>query len=160
MSIRPKDDHTYHLNLNWEGNRGEGTSSYHSYDRNYRIRLDGRPDLLGSADSAFRGDPALYNPEDLLMAALSACHMLSYLALCARKGVVVHEYRDEAEGALTLTATGGGHFSSVTLHPKVRVASQAQADLARELHTKAHEDCFIASSCNFPIHHEAEVSWA
>jgi len=159
MNIRPKDDHRYSLRLRWEGNRGEGTSGYQAYDRSYRISLEGRPDLLGSADPAFRGDPGRYNPEDLLLAALSACHMLSYLALCARKGVVVLDYSDEAEGVLALTAAGGGHFTSVTLRPKVRVAAREQAEPARGLHVKAHEDCFIAASCNFPVHHEATVTW-
>jgi organic hydroperoxide reductase OsmC/OhrA len=159
MNVRPKDDHTCALALRWEGNRGEGTSNYQAYGRNYRIHLDGRPDLFGSADPTFRGDPALYNPEDLLLAALSACHMLSYLALCARRGVVVLDYSDEAEGVLTFTITGGGHFTSVILRPKVRVAAQEQAALAQELHAKAHEDCFIAASCNFPVHHEAVVTW-
>jgi len=159
MHAKPMEDHTYSLSLQWEGNRGEGTANYQAYDRSYRISLEGRPDLLGSADPAFRGDSSRYNPEDLLLAALSSCHMLSYLALCARRGVVVLDYSDAAEGVLHLTSTGGGHFTTVTLHPKVRIADQDQAALARELHIKAHEDCFIASSCNFPVHHEAEVSW-
>ena len=156
MQPRPKDDHRYSLRLRWEGNRGEGTAHYQGYDRTYRILQSGKPDLLGSADPSFRGDPALPNPEDLLLAALSACHMLSYLALCARRGVVVLDYTDDAEGVLAFSG-GGGRFSSVTLHPTVTVASQEQAPLAEILHAQAHEDCFIAASCNFPVHHEARV---
>jgi organic hydroperoxide reductase OsmC/OhrA len=159
MQIRPKDDHTYTLRLEWEGNRGEGTASYGAYGRDYRIRLDGKPDLAGSADPTFRGDPARHNPEDLLLAALSACHMLSYLALCARHGVIVLEYADQAEGVLAFTPSGGGQFTSVTLHPRVRVPDRGQATLALELHAQAHEDCFIAASCNFPVRHEAVVLW-
>lgn len=159
MQIRPKGDHHYELDLRWEGNRGDGTMNYQAYGRDYRIILAGKPDLVGTADPAFRGDPARHNPEDLLMAALSACHMLSYLALCARHGVVVLEYADHAEGVLAFNTTGGGRFQSVTLHPDVRLADRNQATLALELHTKAHEDCFIAASCNFPVEHSAVVRW-
>ena len=157
MLVKPKDDHTYRLRLVWEGDPKEGTSNYQIYDRAYRISMAGKPSLLGSADPSFRGDPARHNPEDMLLAALSACHMLSYLALCARSGVTVLEYSDEAEAVLTLTADGGGHFASATLHPCVRVAAPEQAPLARELHASAHAACFIASSCNFPVRHESTV---
>ncbi len=159
MHVKPRNDHTYRLRLDWEGDSKEGTSSYQIYDRGYRISMAGKPDLPGSADPAFRGNPARHNPEDMLLAALSACHMLSYLAVCARRGVTVLEYSDEAEAVLTLTATGGGRFASATLHPRVRVAVPEQADLARDLHAAAHEACTIASSCNFPIHHEITVVW-
>jgi organic hydroperoxide reductase OsmC/OhrA len=157
MLVKPKDEHTYRLRLDWEGDPEVGTSDYQVYDRAYRISMAGKPALSGSADPAFRGNPARHNPEDLLLAALSACHMLSYLALCARRGVTVLEYSDEAEAVLTLTADGGGHFASATLHPRVRVAAPEQAPLARELHALAHETCFIASSCNFPVRHESTV---
>jgi len=157
VKTKPKDSHEYHLRLGWEGNRGEGTSNYGGYGRNYRIRVAGKPDLLGSADPAFRGDAGAHNPEDLLLGALSACHMLSYLALCARRGVVVLDYRDEARGVMALTATGGGHFTSVTLHPRVTIGDPAQEDLALELHGQAGRDCFIAASCNFPVGHVPEV---
>jgi organic hydroperoxide reductase OsmC/OhrA len=157
MAVKPKDGHTYSLRLDWEGDPDAGTSSYQVYDRGYRISMAGKPALLGSADPAFRGDPARHNPEDLLLAALSACHMLSYLALCARRGVTVLEYSDEAEAVLALTAAGGGRFASATLHPRVRVAAPEQAPLAQELHAAAHEACFIAASCNFPVRHESTV---
>jgi organic hydroperoxide reductase OsmC/OhrA len=159
MPVKPKADHTYRLRLDWEGDPDVGTSSYQVYDRAFRISVDGKPVLPGSADPAFRGNPARHNPEDLLLAALSSCHMLSYLALCARRGVTVLEYSDEAEAVLTLTAAGGGNFASATLHPRVRVAAPEQADLARELHATAHEDCFIAASCRFPVRHEGTVVW-
>ena len=149
--------HEYRARLRWEGNRGQGTASYAEYGRNYRISMEGKPDLVGSADPAFRGDPRLHNPEDLLLAALSSCHMLSYLALCARKGIAVLEYSDEAQGVMTLTPDGGGHFVSVTLHPRVRIRPGDPQALALELHTKAHADCFIASSCNFPVRAEPRV---
>lgn len=157
MQPRPKDDHRYALQLRWEGNRGEGTAHYQGYDRTYRILQPGKPDLWGSADPGFRGDPALPNPEDLLLAALSACHMLSYLALCARRGVVVLDYTDDAEGVLAFSGDGG-RFSSAILHPKVTVAAPEQVALAEALHAQAHADCFIAASCNFPVRHEAQVT--
>ena len=152
--------HEYHARLRWEGTRGAGTASYAEYGRSSRISMAGKPDLVGSADPAFRGDPGLHNPEDLLLAALSSCHMLSYLALCARKGIAVLEYSDEAHGVMALTPDGGGHFVSVTLHPQVRIRDQGQRALALELHAKAHADCFIASSCNFPVRTEPRVDGA
>jgi organic hydroperoxide reductase OsmC/OhrA len=158
MTTRPEDGHTYRLRLDWQGDPRVGTASYQAYDRGYRITLAGKPALAGSADPAFRGDPARHNPEDLLLAALSACHMLSYLALCARRGVTVLEYSDEAEAVLVLTADGGGHFASATLRPRVRVKAPEQAALARSLHAEAHATCFIASSCQFPVRVESTVA--
>lgn len=155
--LNAKNHHEYRIHLRWEGNRGEGTAHYSGYDRQFRISMEGKPDLVGSADPSFRGDPEKYNPEDLLVAALSSCHMLTYLALCARHGIAVLEYSDDAQGVMTATPEGGGHFSSVTLHPRVSIRDKNQEPLALELHARAHADCFIASSCNFPIRHQPEV---
>jgi len=157
MLLNPNGHHEYRMHLQWEGNRGEGTSNYGGYDRLFRIRMDGKPDLLGSADPAFRGDSSKHNPEDLLLAALSSCHLLSYLALCARRGITVLEYRDEAHGVMVVTPKGGGRFTSVTLHPQVIIRGKEQQALALELHTQAHADCFIAASCNFPVENHPEV---
>jgi len=154
--VKTKDNHEYRASLTWEGNRGEGTASYAGYDRRFRIRMAGKPDLAGSADAAFRGDPALHNPEDLLVAALSSCHMLSYLALCARAGVTVLAYSDEARGVMAASADGG-RFTSVTLHPRVTIRAAEHVPLALELHAEAHAQCFIAASCNFPVSNEPEV---
>lgn len=152
-----KNSHEYQALLTWEGNRGEGTSSYAAYDRLFRITMAGKPDLLGSADPAFRGAADRHNPEDLLVAALSSCHMLSYLALCARDGITVLSYSDEAHGEMTLTPAGGGRFTSVVLHPRVTVRGQDQVAPALALHARAHADCFIAASCNFPVEHQPVV---
>lgn len=149
--------HTYRAQLTWDGNRGDGTSSYATYGREYRVAIDGKPELHGSADPMFRGDPAVHNPEDLFLAAVSSCHMLSYLALCARGGISVLEYRDEASGDLTLEG-GGGRFTEIRLHPIVKIANAAHVDRAKALHEEAHALCFIANSCSAPILHEAEVS--
>lgn len=153
-------EHEYVSRLVWEGNTGEGTAGYERYGRGYRVEIDGKPDLAGSADPMFRGDGALHNPEDLFVAAISSCHMLSYLALCARRGVRVMSYEDEARGTLRFDATGGGRFVEVTLSPRVTIAAGSDLALARELHGPAHETCYVASSCNTPIHHRATVTYA
>ena len=151
-------EHHYMTRLVWEGDRGEGTSTYQGYGRQWRVRVDGKPDLVGSADPQFRGDRDRHNPEDLLVIALSSCHLLSYLALCARNNVSVLSYVDEASGVMTTTPDGGGHFVSVTLRPHVVVAEAGMQALAMELHEKAHATCFIAGSVNFPVHHAAVVT--
>jgi organic hydroperoxide reductase OsmC/OhrA len=145
--------HEYATRIVWEGNLGQGTTSYATYGRGYRISVAGKPDLTGTADPAFRGERDKHNPEDLFLAAVSACHMLSYLALCARHGVHVAAYEDDATGTLKLDATGGGRFEAIALHPKVTVARAADATLATSLHAQAHELCFIARSCAVPIRH-------
>jgi len=150
--------HEYKVRLDWEGNRGEGTASYAGYGREFRITLAGKPDLLGSADPAFRGVPDRHNPEDLLVAALSSCHMLSYLALCARNGITVLAYSDEADGTMTTTPDGGGRFTAVALHPRVTVRGREQVAPALELHARAHAECYIAASCAFPVAHHPVVT--
>jgi organic hydroperoxide reductase OsmC/OhrA len=151
-------EHHYKSQLVWEGNLGDGTSTYQGYGRQWRIRMDGKPDLVGSADAVFRGDRDKHNPEDLLVVALSSCHMLSYLALCSRNKISILSYLDEASGVMKTGPDGGGRFVSVTLRPKVEVADSGMRALAVELHEKAHATCFIASSMSFPVHHEAVVT--
>jgi organic hydroperoxide reductase OsmC/OhrA len=141
-------DHHYRLALRWD-ERGDGTIDYRSYSRRWIAQVEGKPDLIGSADASFRGDASLYNPEDLLVASLSSCHMLSYLALCARQQVRVIAYTDDARGRMT-TSGGGGRFAEVVLRPHVTIAAGDLA-LARALHHDAHESCFIAASVNFPV---------
>lgn len=146
----------YRSALEWIGNKGSGTSSYESYSRDYVIRVEGKPDLAGSAGSHFRGSPDRNDPEDHFIAAISGCHLLSYLALAARHGVVVTNYVDNATGTLEL-AGGGGRFTSVTLRPVVTITPESDRDLAMALHEKAHEQCFIANSVKVEIGCEAEV---
>jgi organic hydroperoxide reductase OsmC/OhrA len=150
-------DHHYEVAVEWTGDRGSGTSDYRAYGRDVLVTADGKPSLEGSADRAFRGDPDRWNPEELLVAALSQCHLLSYLHVAVNSGVVVTGYRDAAVGTMTQTRDGGGHFVSVTLRPMVEVADAAQADLAQSLHAEASAQCFIASSVNFPVLHEPTV---
>ena len=147
--------HAYESHLVWDGNLGSGTSSYTSYGREYRIRVEGKPELSGSADPMFRGAADRHNPEDLFLAALASCHMLSYLALCARRGVRVLGYEDHASGVLVVRDDGGGHFESVALLPLVTVAADSDVSLAMALHETAHATCFVAGSCHVPIAVEA-----
>jgi organic hydroperoxide reductase OsmC/OhrA len=146
--------HYYNLSIKWTGNTGRGTSNYTSYDRNHTVSAENKPELLCSSDPSFRGNKQMYNPEELLVASLSACHMLSYLHLCALAGVIVVEYTDTATGTMEETADGGGHFTEVRLNPVVVVTSESMKTKANELHHKANQLCFIANSCNFPVHHK------
>ncbi len=147
--------HNYKTHLKWTGNLGTGTSSYQAYGRDYSVRIGDKPELLGSSDPSFRGDPERHNPEDLLVASLSGCHMLCYLHLCAVNKVVVLDYEDQATGVMVETAGSGGHFEQVTLHPKVTLADASMQEKADELHEQANKVCFIANSVNFPVHHKA-----
>jgi organic hydroperoxide reductase OsmC/OhrA len=142
--------HRYEASVVWTGDDGVGTRDYTSYRRDHVIRCAGRPDLPGSSDLLFRGDPTRYNPEQLLVASLAACHMLWYLHLAAVGGVVVREYEDRADGTMVTDADGGGRFTAVVLRPKVRIE---RGDLARAhaLHEEAHRKCFVANSVNFPV---------
>lgn len=145
--------HAYAVEVEWTGNIGSGTSSYRSYRRTCTVRASGHPDLAGSSDPHFRGDADRWNPEELLVAALSQCHLLAFLHAAAAAGVVVVGYTDAATGTM-VTEGNGGRMTSVELHPVVTVASEAMVDQVAALHDTAHHDCFIANSVNFPVRHE------
>ena len=149
--------HAYRAHLTWTGNLGTGTDHYRSYRREHTVRIAGKPDLVGSADPTFRGDPSRHNPEELLLAALSACHLMSYLHVCAINGVVVTAYEDSAEGTMETFPDGSGHFTEVVLHPRVTVRDAAMVTKAMELHHQANTLCFIANSVNFPVRHAPVV---
>ena len=153
-------EHIYKMKLVWTGNQGEGTKTYTGYSRAHEITIDGKPTITGSSDPHFRGDTSRYNPEELLLSALSACHMLSYLHQCAVAKVVVVDYMDNAVGKMIETPDGGGHFTEVTLRPHVVISETSDAEKAKELHHKAHELCFIANSVNFPVCAEASIETA
>jgi organic hydroperoxide reductase OsmC/OhrA len=146
--------HSYATHTVWTGDRGEGTAGYRGYARTHDTSAPGRPAIPSSSDPAFRGDADRWNPELLLVAALSQCHMLSYLHRCAIGGVVVTGYEDTAEGVMSETEDGGGHFDEVVLRPLVTVAEAGMAERAQELHHEAAQLCFIAASVNFPVRHE------
>ena len=146
--------HRYAATIEWTGNTGPGTTSYRAYERRHDIVVDGKPVIPGSSDFSFRGDRSRYNPEDLLIASLPACHMLWYLGLCANAGVVVVSYLDRAQGVMVEGADGGGRFTRVVLHPEVTLAAGSNLERAEALHQEAHAKCFIANSVNFPVEHE------
>lgn len=149
-------NHHYKLTLKWTGNKGTGTSGYRAYDRNHEILIEGKTTLLGSADPSFHGDKTVHNPEDLLLASLSACHMMSYFHVCVKAGIVVTDYIDNATGIMVVNADGSGRFIEVTLNPIVTITDESQLTKANELHQEANKLCFIANSVNFPVKHNAE----
>lgn len=142
--------HRYEVEVAWSG----ATTDYRSYSRNHEALAPGRPPLPSSADPVIgRGDATRWNPELLLVASLSECHMLWYLHLCTEAGIVVTEYRDAAEGVMD-----DQRFQRVTLRPRVTITDPARADDARGLHAEAHKRCFIANSMNFPVEHEPTIT--
>ena len=149
-------DHGYTVAVEWVGNRGTGTSGYKDYGRQVVVSAEGKPSIAGSADRVFFGDVDRWNPEELLLVALSQCHLLSYLHVASRNGIVVERYTDAATGTMATTADGGGRFTEATLHPVVTI-SAGDPELARALHAEASRLCFIAASVNFPLHHEARI---
>lgn len=152
-----KLEHRYSIDLEWTGNRGSGTSGYKDYGREHILTAAGKASIEGSADRAFFGDRDRWNPEEMLLAALSQCHLLSYLAEAAKAGVIVVGYTDAASGVMVQTPDGGGHFESVLLRPLVTIADPAQAELAAALHGAAAAKCFIAASVNFPVSHAPQI---
>jgi len=153
----PKEHH-YEVTTAWTGNLGSGTAGYRAYSRNHEISAEGKLVAIpGSSDPSFRGDAARYNPEELVVAALSACHMLTMLHLCADAGIVVTEYRDRASGRMRQNPDGSGEFTSVTLRPRITITDAARVQDAESLNARAHALCFVARSVNFPVQHEAVV---
>lgn len=145
-------EHHYRATTTWVGHDPETPFTYKTYDRAHRFQVTGKPVLDLSADPSFLGDPKTLNPEDCLIAALSSCHMLSYLAFAALKGVTVLDYVDQASG--TMVQEGhGGRFTQVTLTPTVTLLREADRETALALHHEASAACFIAASVNFPVHH-------
>lgn len=151
-------EHHYAVTVSWTGNRGTGTSGYRDYGRDHEISAAGKAGIAGSSDPAFRGDRERWNPEELLLTALSQCHMLSYLHAATTAGVTVVSYEDDAVGTMVQTPDGGGHFTSVTLRPRIEITDAAQLALAEDLHHEAQRMCFIASSVNFPVGHEPVIA--
>ncbi len=151
------DEHRYALTVRWTGNRGEGTASYRGYSRAHDVEIPGLPVLSGSADPTFHGDRDRYNPEQLLLAALAQCHMLSFLHVAVKHGVVVTGYEDRAGGLMRTNRDGSGQFESVTLSPRVSVTAPISADRMEALHAEANKVCFIARSVNFPVLHHPET---
>ncbi len=148
--------HHYQVAVTWTGNRGSGTSGYRDYGREHEIRIEGKVTLAGSSDPTFRGDASKHNPEDMLVTALSTCHMLSYLHQAVLAGVVVTAYTDSAEGSME-TDEHGGRFTEVVLRPVVTISAASDAIKAEAAHEPAHHACFIANSVNFPVRCEPRI---
>jgi organic hydroperoxide reductase OsmC/OhrA len=149
-------NHYYHLSLQWTGNKGEGTTSYTSYERSHIITDENKPEIPASSDPAFRGDSTRYNPEELLVASLSGCHMLWFLHLCAKNGIVVVDYTDKPTGIMTEDESGRGRMTDVTLNPVVTITDPNSLNKLDDLHKKANELCYIANSVNFKVNHQPE----
>lgn len=148
-------EHTYQITMKWTGNKGTGTSDYRAYGRDHIISGNNKPEIQGSSDPAFRGDKAKYNPEELLISAISSCHILWFLHLCAVNGIIVTDYIDCPTGIMVEKEDGSGQFKEVTLHPEAIITGPSMLDKLDDLHKKAHELCFIANSVNFPIYLKA-----
>ncbi|MCC7452682.1 MAG: OsmC family protein [Crocinitomix sp.] len=144
-------EHNYKLTAVWTGNKGEGTKNVRAYDRSHTVSIEGKPELLLTTDNPAVGDKFKLNPEDLLVSAISSCHMLSYLYVCALEGIVITSYFDNASGTMLEEANGGGSFKEIILNPIIHVAAESMVEKAIELHHKAHEICYIANSVNFDI---------
>ncbi|MCJ9429542.1 OsmC family protein [Kordiimonas marina] len=152
--------HQYHTRTSWTGAGETGTTGYKDYSRDYTLSMEGRPPILASSDPAFLGDPTRHNPEDLLVASASACHMLWYLHYCAVGGVVVKSYLDDAEGVMDEGGPGrGGRFTKITLRPRITITAESDIAKAEALHEKAHAACFIANSLNCPVEIEPTIEW-
>lgn len=150
--------HYYKTALEWTGNKGNGTESYRSYDRNHTIHIEGKSHpIMGSSDPSFLGDPSRYNPEELFLSSLASCHMLWYLHLCSIHQITVTAYQDNATGVMEENENGSGRFIAVTLQPRIKVEDLDMIDKANELHDQANKMCFIANSCNFKIEHNATI---
>jgi organic hydroperoxide reductase OsmC/OhrA len=147
--------HLFKAQINWTSNQNQEQSGRKFYSKTHQIKIEGKPILDVSAAKAFKGDPKLYNPEDLFLSSLVSCHMMSYLYVCSQNGIEVLEYTDNAEATLVVSADGSGRFTEVHLHPKVKIANPNKIQEALDLHIKANQLCFIANSCNFPVRHTA-----
>lgn len=151
-------EHHYRVSNRWTGNLGRGTATYGAYSRNHELAAEGKSaPIAGSSDPAFRGDPARYNPDELLVGAISACHMLWVLHLCADSGIVVTAYEDEAAGEMTEREDGSGRFTRVVLHPRMIITDASRTADAAALHQRAHHFCALAQSVNFPVECVPEI---
>ncbi|MGH8160580.1 MAG: OsmC family protein [Gammaproteobacteria bacterium] len=160
ITLQQPREHRYHTSVQWTGNRGTGTDEYGNYGREHVIRIDGKPNINGSSDPSLRGDATKHNPEEMLVAALSACHMMTYLRMATEAGVVVTAYTDTAVGTVVENTNGhfGGHFREVTLYPTVTIAAASDPEKAVAAHEAARRACFITNSVNFQVRCEPHVT--
>ncbi|MRG59482.1 OsmC family peroxiredoxin [Agromyces sp. CFH 90414] len=150
-------EHHYAIDLTWTGDDGEGTRTYRGYRRDHVLSAPGLPEIPGSSDPSFRGDPARWNPEQLLVASIAQCHLLWYLHLASTAGVVVTAYEDSPTGTMVEGADGSGSFREVTLRPRVTITADSDPEAAAAAHERVGAFCFIARSVNFPVRHEPVI---
>lgn len=155
MSKQNGSNHEFTANVVWTGNTGTGTSHYRAYDRSWEVQTPGKPPILCSNDPMLGGDPTLHNPEDMLLASLSACHMLWFLHYASEAGIVVTGYQDNPIGVGEALPSGAGRFVSAQLRPQISLAEGSDPELADALHGKIHDVCFIARSVAFPVSYAA-----
>lgn len=152
--------HHYKTKITWTGNEGKGTKNYTSYSRSHSISVDGKYDkILSSSDPSFRGDKTKYNPEELLLASISSCHMLWYLHLCSSNKITVVDYIDNTTGKMVEDEDGSRKFTEVTLNPVVTISERELIGKAEELHHQANQKCFIANSVNFKVGHNSIIKF-
>lgn len=149
-------DHSYTSRVIWTGNSGQGTAHYHAYARTWDVAVPGKAPIHCSNDPLLGGDPGKMNPEDLLLSALSACHMLWYLHYASEVGITVVSYEDTPIGVGEVGKGGAGRFVSAELNPVIVVKPGADLAKAEAIHHRIHEVCFVARSVNFPITCAAE----
>ena len=150
------NEHIYKIGLQWTGVSTINSRKKLSYERIYELTFENKPNLMGSADATFHGDPKLYNPEEMLLSALSSCYMMSFFYLCGLKNVKIKSYKDEPLGIVKVNSNGSGQFEEVTLQPVIVTEHKDKSQLL-ELFSKAKDYCFIARSCNFKIHHNPRI---
>lgn len=148
--------HTFEVDLSWEKKQLQPNSDNKIYTKNHIIKIVGKPELAVSAAKSFKGDPDLYNPEDLLLSSLVSCHMMSYLYVCAQHKIEILSYSDQAKAILETYPNGSGKIIEVILNPVVLLKDASQINNAINLHVEANKLCFIANSCNFPVKHIAK----
>lgn len=151
-------NHLFKVALNWMKKDNISSSLSRIYTKSHHISIEGKPDLEVSAAKAFKGDPNLYNPEDLLLSSLTSCHMMSYLYCCMQYKIEVISYQDHSEATLQVNPDGSGKIVKVDLFPEIIISNSSQIELALSLHKKANELCFIANSCNFPVYHHPKCN--
>jgi organic hydroperoxide reductase OsmC/OhrA len=147
----------FNVGLTWLSQNKNFT--YNEYSREYTIHAEGKPELIGTAAPEYKGSHEHYNPEDMLIASLSACHMLSYLALAANSKIQVLSYQDQAEGSLIKDGMSM-KFNEVILKPHVVISQDSDQEKALSLHDKAHHICFIANSVNFSVLIQPQIAIA
>lgn len=146
-------EHHYSINVEWTGNKGNGTSAYNAYERSHSVSAQDKVTIQASSDPAFRGDKTKYNPEEFLLSAIATCHMLWFLHVCADNGIIVTNYIDNPKGVMVENTGGGGHFVDVCLYPEVTVISESDISKLDAMHEKANGFCFISNSLNFKVRH-------